>query len=305
MLAGQNSKFGHWPYLQSMPSSDHLSPEERIRIQNELTKSDLTDKHGAAFEFVAENSEDFTPKMEQQFLQNIARIENGGTDAYVPIRSLISKKAISVAAVKAQQENWEEACNELLQACITGGVMTEQPDWISPRGWYAFLSTDFLDHTIPPPPPLQAGATQRHMVGAFYDQIRQDSPETMLMMTSNLLLDILNVTEAFASTHLFADEVRNGQELQSRKAAMTKINAWREKWSTIEPGGFNPGGPMRGPDGATYFRFECSFKATPISEDTDQSKGKVTLYDGDGVVQFISVDKHLEVVGLMMPGFEL
>ena len=80
-----------------MPSSDHLSPEERIRIQNELTKSDLTDKHGAAFEFVAENSEDFTPKMEQQFLQNIARIENGGTDAYVPIRSLISKKAISTA----------------------------------------------------------------------------------------------------------------------------------------------------------------------------------------------------------------
>ncbi len=285
---------------------DDLSPEERLRIQNELTKSDLTDKHGAAFEFVAENSGEFTPEMEQQFLQNISRIEDGGTESYVPIRSLVSNKAIKVAAAKAKQQKWEEAADELLQACIAGGVMTEQPDWISPRGWYAFLSTDFLDHTIPPPPPVEPGATQRHMVGAFYDQVRQDSPETMLMMTSNLLLDILNVKDPFASTHLFAEEVRNGQALQSRENAITKINAWREKWSNIEPGGFNPGGPMRGPDGATYYRFECSFNATPISvDDSTPSTGKVTLYDGDGVVQFISVDKHLEVVGLMMPGFEL
>ncbi len=286
--------------------ADQLSPEERLRIQNELTKSDLTDKHGAAFEFVPGNSEDFTPEMEQQFLKNIARIEDAGKDSYVPIRSLVENEAIETAAAKAKQEQWDEASDHLLEACLAGGVMTEKPNWISPRGWYTFLSTDFLEHTVPPPPPLEDGATQRHMVAAFYDQVRQDSPETMLLMTSNLLLDILNVEEGFASTHVFADEVRNGQELQSRDSAVSKINAWRKKWTSVEPGGFNPGGPMRGPDGATYFRFECSYKATPVSSsETATSKGKVTLYDGDGVVQFISVDKHLEVVGLMMPGFEL
>jgi len=278
--------------------SDRLSPEERVRIQNELTKSDLSDRHGAEIGFIPGASKKMTPDEEKEFLENVSRIENGGRESYVSIRSLISKKAIKVAAAKAKHRKWEDACDELLKAFIRAGVATQAPEWITFQGWYYFLSTDFLDHTIPPPPPVQEGATQRHMVGAYYDHVRQDSPDMMYKIANELLLDMLNVTEPFNSAELLADKVRNGQEIQSRAEAIIKIKAWRNQWSKIEPGTFEQKGIIRGPDGAPYFTFDCAFTAYAKT-------GSYTEFESDGAVQFITVDKHLEVVGLMMPGFEL
>jgi len=278
--------------------SDPLSPEERIRIQNELTKSDLADRHGADIGFIPGASKELTPAQESTFLENISRLEDGGRESYVPIRSLISKKAIKVAAAKAKQRKWEDACDELLKAFIHAGVATKMPDWITFQGWYHFLRTDFLDHTIPPPPPVEEGATQRHMVGAYYEHVRQDSPEMMFKISNNLLYDILNVSKPFSSAALFADQVRDGQEIQSREEAIAKINAWRDQWTKIEPGTFDQRGIIRGPDGAPYFTFDCAFTAYAKT-------GSYTEFESDGAVQFITVDKHLEVVGLMMPGFAL
>lgn len=279
-------------------SSSDLSPDERLRIQNELTKSDLSDRHGAHIGFIPGAPKELTPEQEKAFLENISRLEDGGRESYVTIRSLVSKKAIKVAAAKAKQRKWEDACDELLKAFISAGVATKMPEWITFQGWYYFLSSDFLDHTIPPPPPVEEGATQRHMVGAYYDHVRKDSPDMMFQITNNLLLDMLNVEEPFTSASLLAHKVRNGQEIQTRAEAVAKIEAWRNQWVKIEPGSFEQKGIIRGPDGAPYFTFDCAFTAYAKT-------GSYTEFESDGAVQFITVDKHLEVVGLMMPGFEL
>ncbi|MFK8054782.1 MAG: hypothetical protein AB8F78_01575 [Saprospiraceae bacterium] len=216
----------------------------------------------------------------------------------VSIRSLLHATIIDSAAAKAAESRWGEASDVLLNGLLEAGVMSEKPDWITPQGWYSFLNADLLDHQIPPPTPVKEGDTERHMVGVNYDQVRHDSPETMLNTANGLLLDIINVTEPFTSGSLLADTVRNGEDVQSREEAVTKILAWRQQWTKTEPEAFESKGIMRGPDGATYFTFDCAFTAFAKT-------GSVTEYDGDGAVQFITVKKRLEIVGLMMPGFAL
>ena len=278
-----------------MPTPDELSPEERLRIDNELTKAQLGDAFGAVFGDLSDGG--LPPEMEAEFLRRIQALEAGGADAYVPIRSLLSRKTLKQTATKAKQGKHDAAIAELLAALQHAGVLTEQPDWITDRAYYEFLVTDFLDHTIPEPPPPAPGAETRHAIGVLYDQVRSDSPNHMATVTQRFLEDLLDPGQPFTG-ELLAHTCRDGQEAVSKDVALAKIRRWKEQWRDIRPIGFGTGTPLRGPDGAIYFQFGCEYHVT-------DKNGNTEAYDGPGLSQLALEEGEFRVVGWVMEGFEM
>lgn len=277
-----------------MPTPEDLSPSERLRIDNELKKAQLTDEHGA---FFGDTSEEMSAEMEAEFLANIQALEAGGKDSYVAIRTLVSRKALKQTAAMAKRGKHQDAIDALTEALLEAGVFTEQPEWMHARGYYQFLSTDFLDHTIPEPPPVPPGSELRHMVGVMYDQVRSDSPNHMATVTENFLVDLLAPDEPFAG-ELLAHTCRDGAEVVDKATALAKIRKWKAQWREIKPVAFGPLSPMRGPDGAIYFEFGCEYHVTDHNGNTEE-------YNGPGLSQLALEDGEFRVVGFTMEGFEM
>ena len=276
-------------------ADDELSPEERLRIDNELKKAQLGDAFGAVFGDLSDG--DLPPELEAEFLRRIQALETGGPETYVPIRRLLDQKPLEQAAAKAEQGRHGAAITELLSALSHAGVVTEQPEWISDRAYYHFLVTDFLDHTVPEPPPLVPGAETRHAIGVMYDQVRSDSPNHMATVTQLFLEDLLDPGQPFRG-HLLAHTCRDGQEAVPKEIALAKIRSWKEQWSDIRPVGFGTGKPLRGPDGAVYFQFGCEYHVT-------DKNGHRETYDGPGLSQLALEEGEFRVVGWVMEGFEM
>ena len=279
---------------EDRPPED-LTPEERLRIDNELKKAQLADQFGALFADGPDGG--LPPEMEAEFLARIQAVESGGAETYVPIRSLLSKRTLKQTAAKAEQGRHEEAIGELLAALLDAGVITEQPTWITDRAYYKFLVTDFLDHTIPEPPPLAPGAETRHAIGVLYDQVRSDSPNHMATVTELFLEDLLDVEQPFEG-HLLAHTCRDGEEVVPKAVALEKIRRWKAQWTDIRPLAFGTGKPVRGPDGAVYFQFGCAYGVTDRHGNTEE-------YDGPGLSQLALEEGEFRVVGWVMEGFEM
>lgn len=282
-----------------MPDSDAdaLDANERLRLQNELTRADLEDQAGAWFGEV--DGEAMDPAMEAEWLQRIKSMEAGGKESYVPIRSLVSRKALKQAAAQFKKSP-EDACVTLTTALQQAGVFTDMPEWLPIRAFYHFLTNDLLDHTIPRPLPASERMTadgKAHMVGVLYDQVRQDSPEYLMQVTEQFLLDVLTLEEPFTGATLAA-ECRQGTQLAPKQAVIERINAWRAQFASIVPVRFVPRGPYVAPDKALYNTFDCAYDVT-------FADGREERLEGDGLVQVLVVDKHFEIVGCSMPGFEL
>lgn len=281
-------------------NDDALTPDERLRLQNELLRAELESDHGAVFgDDLGADPRGLTPDMERAFLERIRALEAGGdTSHYVAIRTLVPRRALKQASAKTKGGDFAGAIALLEGALANAGVMTQQPEWLAPRGYYHYLVEDLLAHTIPPPPPPTPGSDQRHMIGVMYEQVRQDSPQHLFDITLDFVGRVLNLARPFDGEDLFGEEVRRGAGVQTRAEAIASVHAWRARFSDIEPGDFVPRGHFRGPDGAIYFGFDFAYKAT-------EPPGKVHLYEGDGAVQVDVVDKRFVVIGCSMPGFEL
>ena len=282
-----------------MPTDD-LTPDERLRLQNELTKAQLEEQHGAVFGFGEDLDGAFTPEMEAQFLQQIQAFESQDATRYVPIRSLVSAKVFRQAADLAAAEDFEGANALLLEAYLGAGVLTDQPEWLTAEGFYHFLSEDFAEHTIPPPAQADPSGEQhgqRQMIGVMYDQVREDSPDHMAAVTEQFLEDLLTPDRPFEGTWL-AHTCREGANVVDKATATQTIRAWKQQWRKIVPLSLGFGGPMRGPDGAVYFQFGCAYAVTGAD-------GAEQEFSGPGICQLAIEGKAFRVVGFAMEGFEM
>ncbi len=282
-----------------MPTDD-LTPDERLRLQNELTKAQMESEHGAFFGFGENADGAFTPEMEAQFLQRIMAIEGGGPETYVPIGDFLSRKVAKQATAMAKARQFERANKLLLETFMKAGVYTEQPEWMTDAGFYRFLTTDFLEHTIPAPPEqtaIDGDPQKRHVIAVMYDQVRSDSPNHMATVTTQFLEDLLDPAAPFTG-ELLAHTCRDGAEAVPKAQALQKIRQWKEQWTKIVPVGFGTGKPLKGPDGAVYFNFGCEYRVT----DRD---GVEHTFDGPGLSQLALEGKAFRVVGFSMEGFEM
>lgn len=285
-----------------MPPADdgELSAEERLRLQNELTRAELEDAHGA---FFGEGETSLPPELEAQFLNRVRAMEAGGAGSYVPIGSLIDGAAVEAAVAKAKGGDLQAAADDLVTAALEAGIVTEAPTWIEPGHWFHFLTHDFLEHAVPapPPPPADDGSGEgpmRHVVAVLYDQVRQDGPEFLGMAAEGFLQDLLHPGRPFTG-ELLAHTCRDGAEVVPREVAYAKIRAWKERWTEIVPVGFGLGGLVEDAlEQGTFVQFGCAYTVT-------DKEGHVHEFDGPGVMQFAVEGKGFKVVGCVMDGFEM
>ena len=278
----------------ALAAPDDLTPEERLRIQNELRRAQLSDEHGA---FFGETSPDLPPELEAQFLANIAALEAGGRESYVPIRSLLPPELLTQAETLAGRGEHQAAIDALLEGLLAAGVFTDQQEWMHARAYYKFLVTDLLDHRIPEPPPAEPDAEQRHAIGVMYDQVRSDSPNHMATVTELFVQDLLHPGKPFTG-ELLAKVCRDGTEVANKATATASIRRWKEQWTDIVPVAFGTDKPLRGPDGAVYFQFGCEYHVT-------DKRGNKEIYDGPGLTQLALEDGEFRVVGCVMEGFQM
>ena len=280
-----------------MPAPEELTPEERLRLQNELTRAELEDVHGAVIGSLTDDPR-FDAAAEAEFLARIKAMEAGGPEAYVPIRSLIGRGALKQAHAKARQRRFAEAADVVVDAAARAGIVTEAPEWIEPQGWFLFLTQDFLEHRVPAPPPAREAAGTQHMVGVLYDHVRQDSPQHLALAAEGFVQDLLDPGRPFEGRWL-ATHCRDGAEVIDRATAREKIAAWKRQWRSIVPVGFGLGGLVDGAaDDALFVQFRCAYTVT------DQ-RGDTVEFDGPGVVQLVIEGKGFRVVGCAMEGFEM
>ena len=286
------------PDTPRSPNDPEFSPEERLRLQNELDAAALTDDFGAILGFG--RSPDFTPEMEAQFLARVRALEEDGPAHYVPIASLLQRGLVEAANEAAAQERYTEAIKIMLRGLVDAGVASAQPEWLTDPGFYHFLVNDLLAHRVPKPPPpeqRQLGNGEQHIIYVDYDQVRSDSPNYLVMVTEAFLIDLLNPGEPFSGDYL-AKRCRGGREEVSRETALATIRAWKEQWTEIVPVGFAPGVPLQGPDGALYFRYGCEYRVT-------RPTGEEVTYSGEGIMQLDLEGGEYRVVGCSMEGFEM
>ena len=275
---------------------EDLTPEERLRIENELTKARLEQDHGAVFGAFSE--EGLPPELEAQFLASVEAFEKASEAPLVPIRNFVSPELLSIARRKAEAGDFEGA-SEWLAKEITrqAGVTLDRPGWLSEEGYYRYLSTDLLDFEIPEPTDQSDARDIKRVLHVAYDDVRSDSPNHMATVTEAFLADLLHYGHPF-SGHLLAHTCRDGADVVDKATATQKIRRWKEQWTEIIPIGFGPAKPLRGPDGAIYFQFGCAYHVT-------DKKGNREEYEGPGLSQLALEDGEFRVVGFVMEGFEM
>ena len=154
-----------------MATPDPHADDLDRRLQNELLRAQLEADLGASFG----ECEPSTPEQEGRFLEAIRDAEAGGTDAYVAIGSLVSRKVVKRAAAMARGRDFAGAIATVVEGLHQAGVTTDfAPPPLPLPAYYRWLTTALFAHTIPVPPKTQlnpADPSLRHVIGAMYAQV--------------------------------------------------------------------------------------------------------------------------------------
>ena len=264
-----------------------LTPEEERRAENEIAAALFDAEHGSMTHLAA----DLPPEVFQQFLANVKAYEERSADL-VPVRELLGDTTWPDGTKIQSVEEGEQAIAKVEALLREHRIETERPAHLSPAGYYFFLTQDLMDHPVVPP----LGDTR---LLVHYDDIRQDGPAFMADVAEQFLLMLWDLSQPFDPL-IFAEQVRLGQEAVSPERALGAVNGWRGQFQSITPGACTADGPLRGPDGATYF--QCTVSYTTV--DTD---GQSETLEGPGVIQLAMNpgERFWRVAGAAVPGFEL
>lgn len=127
-----------------------LTPEEELRIENELKALDIDLTYGA-HSFIAD---DAPPELVRLFLDNVANFEATHANApKVPIRQF-AKIPDPLPAAEIPDEDIETHIKNLLEQLEASGVIIDRPEHLKVRRDYIFLTEKFLaeevtDHSVP------------------------------------------------------------------------------------------------------------------------------------------------------------
>jgi hypothetical protein len=138
---------------------DHqLSPEDEQRLENELKALNLELNHGLTHFFAAD---DAPPELVGQFLDNVAKFhEAQARGELVPIRQF-AKIGKLPAADALDESELEPHIGALLRQLEAGDVAIDRPEHLSARGYYRFLTEEFLEHQITNHP-VKGGEPERY-----------------------------------------------------------------------------------------------------------------------------------------------
>jgi hypothetical protein len=267
---------------------DHqLSPEEEQRIENELKALNLELKHGLTHFFAAD---DAPPELVGQFLDNVAKFhEAQARGELVPIRQYAKIGNLPPADTLDESE-LEPHIDALLRQLEVRGVAIDRPEHLSARGYYRFLTDEFLEQQITNQP------VPGMIHGFLYSELRHDGPEFIRDHVEETLLDLLNFDEEFRGEWI-SEHCRNQTEAITKAQALESIHIFRSRYRSITPIAFQPE-EIKPTHDALYLLFGIAWEGHPVQG------GEAECYEGLGISQVAWEEGEWRVQGLMMPGFE-
>lgn len=275
------------PIPKTMKKDPELTPEEELRIENELKALNLELTHGAMH---FHSSKDLPPEILSAFLDNVTQFENANADGKtVPIQAFAKIESLPPTA-DLDEDEAERHIEALLEQLMGAGVAIDRPDHLNARGYYHFLRDVLLKHEIPD---YQVPGM---IHGFIYSEFVHDGPEFIEVHVEETLLDLLHLSSPFEGEWL-SEHCRNQTEAISREEALASINGFRSKYSEIKPIAFRPEEIKQTHDGM-YLLFLIKWSGTPADG------GEEEAYEGLGVSQVDFEDGEWLVQGICMPGFE-
>lgn len=274
----------HNPY--AMEEEPKLTPDDELRMENELKALDLELTYGAT-NFIAD---DAPPELIKMFLDNVANFEATHKDAKMISIREFAKIPDPLLVAEVPEGEFEDRIQTLLEQLESAGVVIDRPEHLTPRGYYRFLTEEFLDEETPDQ------AAPGMIRGFLYSELRHDGPEFIQEHVEDTLLDLLNLGKDFEGEWI-SEHCRNQTEAITRAEVVERIHIFRSKYKEIKPIAFRPDGVQQ-TEAGMYFIFLVAWEGTPLHG------GEPERHEGPGVSQVGFEDGEWLVEGIMMPGFE-
>ncbi len=263
-----------------------LTPDEELSIENELNSLDLELTYGAQT-FI---SGDAPPEIISQFLKNVKQYEEQYAHApKVTVFDFIGKPKIKPAG-SLKPEKCEPEIKRLLKILEKKSVLIDRPEHLSPKGYYRFLTEDFMQHEMTD----HAAPGMMHFFS--YDEFHHDGPEFINDHVSDFLLDLLNLGHDFAGLWL-SENCRDDHHSISKAEVIRRCNTFRAMHQELRPIGFKAE-KAEMHNGTMYLFFGIAWEATPVGS------GEKRREEGLGICQLELEDGEWLVQGVKMPGFE-
>jgi len=263
-----------------------LTPEEELRIENELKALDIDLTYGA-HSFI---SDDAPPELVRLFLDNVANFEAvHANEKKVPIRQF-AEIPDPLPAAEIADADLETHIKNLLEQLETCGVIIDRPEHLKARGYYIFLTEKFLEEEV-------TNCSAPGMIMGFsYSDFCHDGPEFIRDHVEETIIDIILLDKDFDGEWI-SETCRSQTDPLTKSEVVERIHIFRSKYLKIAPIAFQPEGVKRTAVGL-YFFFLIAWEGTPVGG------GEVERYEGSGVSQIGWKDGEWWVEGIMMPGFE-
>lgn len=272
--------------MEDPKSAENLTPEEEMRMDNQLKALDLEITYGAT-SFLGEDTD---PEITKLFLENVANFEAAYANArMVKIRDFAALEAPAPLEAIADTD-LEEAIQSILDKLEAAGVLIDRPSHLRPKAYYRFLVEIFLE----------AEMTDHHAPGMIhgfsYSDYVHDEPEFIQAHVEMTLLEILNLSVDVEGQWI-SEHCRDQTEAITKAEALERIHIFRSKYREIKPLAFRPEEVKRTEVGL-YFLFLVAWEGIPTSG------GEAEEHEGAGVCQIAFEDGEWMIQGIMMPGFE-
>jgi hypothetical protein len=239
-------------------------------------------------------SEELPLEVMKAFHDQVRAVHAQGSPDEVEIRSLLPTGFYLLPAEEVVEEPIaDREVSRVLEALKAAKIVTEQPDHLSAVDYYAFLHDTILPSEIFS---VGDGMTIFLPFEDFLEEELDDRLEPEIIIAEAFLLSLFMLNEPFFSEFL-AQEVRLGDEMVKREAALEHINAWRAQYQEIVPMSFGPGPIEEDGSGCFFPTFQVAYKTVTV-------EGKEEIFDGVGLVQLVASDENLLVQGAQFPGFE-
>lgn len=268
-----------------MEENLHLTPEEEMRIENKLKALDLELTYGAQ----NYTAGDAPPEIISQFYDNVKKYEEQYANApKVQVHEFIGQPEI-VPIDDLKKEEIELEIGKLVQLLEEKQVIIDRPDHLSPKGYYRFLTEEFMQHEI-------TDFSAQTMMHCFsYAEFHRDGREFIEQHVSDFLLDLLNLGHDFKGLWL-SENCRDYKNQITKDEAIKRCNTFRAMHKELKPLAFQPE-KVELHGGTMYLFFLVRWEG--ISAGT----GETVKHEGLGISQLGWEDEEWLVQGVEMPGF--
>lgn len=267
---------------------EHLSPEEELQADNEIKSLNLELRYGALHTQIGE---DAPPELVSQWLDNVTGYEEKYAKAEkISIHEFIGKPTLRpVSAI--ENDEFESEIDRLTNLLQEHFVMTGRPEHLSPKGYYRFLSEEFMQHGM-------TNFSAPGMVHYFaYDEFHRDGPAFIQAHVGDFIQDLMSLERPYEGIWL-SEHLRDDYNEITKAEALERIHIFRASYRKIEFGKFVPIKLEATPTGM-FFLFQAEWFGTPVREGRAQEH-----HEGLGVIQLDFENGDWLVQGVMMPGFK-